>query len=461
MLCATEEVSSFKMANVLFLAPFVLYLCAVVLITLTTRTKSEDSDYFFASKRLGTVQALLSVVSSETSVATTVVFPAAGFVGGYVLVWLLLGYIAGRSVVAFFYLRALYESSRLTIYQTISSNHATLESAYLLAKYISGGVRFYIGGFALQQLLGGPIALWIFVIACCVAAYSLTGGLRAVVVMDQIQSALLVLTGVFLCSYLWLRTPAGAFEIPAFFDFDYTRATFTPVLFLGGLVLSIGSHGADQDMLLRVLSTKSFVEARRSLVLSGFCAATLITIYITVGYLLRYTGMPDLDPKSPLVDYVTQGNVPVLKGMFLVLLTAAAMSSLDSTIHSTGAIWKSLMNSQLIGRYWSAFSLVIMIGFALIFSIIATKQPDLLALCMGSMNYVNGGLIGIITVFTFFRRWLNGTGVALGLIVGFLTTTTCEWALGAPIPWTYTVMLSSSASFIACMGAGVARRPSV
>ena len=445
------------MENVLYFTPFALYLSAVVLVTLTTRSKSEDNDYFFASKRLGTFQALLSVVSSETSVATTVVFPAAGLMGGYTLLWLLLGYITGRTIVATFYLRALYDSSRLTIYQTMSGHHRVLEGAYLLAKYISGGARYFIGGYALHQLLGGRTEIWILVVAVCVAGYSLTGGLRAVVIMDQIQSALLVITGIFLCFYFWRMVPADSMDTPSFIDGDTSKYTFTPVLFLGGAILSIGTHGADQDMLLRVLATKSFSDAKRSLILSGFVAAGLIALFLTVGYLLRYSGMDDLNVKSPLADYVQKSNVPLLQGVFLVLLAAAAMSSLDSTIHSTGAIWKSLTGSTLAGRYFSAMSLCIMIAFALTFSIIdaQNRHKDFFALCMGSMNYVNAGLIGIFTVFTFFPRLLTFPGVMASLLTGFIVTATSEWAFAAPRPWTQTVIIASVAAVTACTAMGL------
>jgi solute:Na+ symporter, SSS family len=438
----------------LFLTPLLCYVGVVALITYFVRSRSDDAAYFFANKRLSGLQALLSVISSETSVATTVVFPAAGLKGGYVLIWLLLGYIAGRSIVALFYLRTLYESSRLTIYQTMSANHRILEGAYLLAKYISGGARYFVGGYALHQVLGGPVALWIVVVAVCVAAYSLTGGLRAVVVMDQVQSVLIVGTGVILCAFLYLRIPAGTVQIPAFFDLNPSNYSFSPALFIGGAVLSIGSHGADQDLLLRILSTRSYRAAQRSLILSGFGAACLIGLFLSIGYLLQYVST-DLDPKSPLADFVIRSPWPLLKGVFLVLLAAAAMSSLDSTIHSTGAIWKSLMNSSKPGRYWSALSLFIMIGFALLFLSQKDRHPDFLALCMGSMNYVNGGLIGIFTVFTFWPKRMTGAGVVSGLVAGFMTTTVCEWGFGEPIPWTYTVLLASGLSFSSCFLCGL------
>lgn len=447
------------METIVFLLPLAVYFLLVLGVTLTTRSQSDDNSYFFASKTLGTFQALLSVVSSETSVATTVVFPAAGMKGGYVLVWLLLGYIVGRSLVAMYYLRALYESSRLTIYQTMSAHHRLLESAYLLAKYISGGVRYFIGGYALHQLLGAPTPVWIVVVAVCVAAYSLTGGLKAVVMMDQVQSVLLVGMGGFLCAYFLGKAPLGSLEAPALFDWNPANYTFSPILFLGGVVLSIGTHGADQDMLLRVLATRSYKAAQRSLVWSGVAAGALISLYLTIGYFLRFSGVEDLDPKSPLIDYVLRSSSPLLQGLFLVLLAAAAMSSLDSTIHSTGAVWKSLVGSQLQGRYWSALSLFIMMAFAFVFMSLQERHADFLSLAMGSMNYVNGGLIGIFTTFTFFPRRLTRTGVVLALIAGFCTTAVCEWAFSAPLPWTYTVLLTSSAALLACLAPSVLGPP--
>jgi len=447
--------------EVVAFVPFFLYLGTIVLVTFLVRSRPEDTEYFFAAKKLNTVQAFLSVVSSETSVATTVIFPAAGMKNGFVLIWLLLGYIVGRTIVALFYLRALYQSSRLTIYQTMSVHHRILETAYLAAKYISGGVRYFVGGYALQQLLGGPLVLWILLVAACVAAYSLTGGLKAVVVMDQVQSILIVGTGIFLCFFLASGLTSATFHAPAFVDWNPKNYTFSPILFLAGIIVSIGSHGADQDLLLRILSTRTFNKAQRSLILSGFGAALLISLYLSVGFLLQFQAFNTLDPKSPLADYVMRSHLPLLKGIFLVLLAAAAMSSLDSTIHSTGAIWKSLTGSTRPGRLWSTLSLFIMITFALLFMNLQERHPDFLALCMGSMNYVNGGLIGIFTVFTFFPGRLNAYGVISALIMGFMVTSVCEWAFSVPVPWTYTVLLASFSAFLAALAPGyIIERPS-
>lgn len=437
----------------LFLTPLIVYIGIVVTVTLWMRSSNADEDYFFAGRKLNAIQAFISVLSSETSVATTVVFPAAGLKSGYALLWLVAGYIAGRSIVAAFYLRRLYESRELTIYHTMSEKHRLLEGSYLLAKYISGGVRLYIAGYALCQLLGGHTLVWIVVVSVCAAAYSLTGGLKAVVVMDQVQGALIAGTGIFLIAFLWLHLPEAAVFAPVCIDTGWTGANFFAALFFGGAVLSIGTHGADQDLILRVLATKTLREARKSLVLSGIGAAGLIGIYLTVGYLLSLSDLPGLDVRSPLADYVTKSHLPMLRGVLLVLLFAAAMSTLDSTINSTGAVWKSLMRSALSGRYWSCLSLLLMASSAGLFSAVAHRHENFLNLAMGCMNYINGGLIAILTTSTFFRSRLRPPGIPLALIAGFITTTICEWAFPRPIPWPYTVLLSSSAALLFCLSA--------
>jgi Na+/proline symporter len=273
--------------------------------------------------------------------------------------------------------------------------------------------------------------------------------------MDQVQGALIVGAGVFLCVFLMTRLPTGVKWAPAFINLNWSQSNFFGALFLGGAVLSIGTHGADQDMLLRVLATKNLREARKSLIFSGVGAAFLIALYLTVGYLLGLLRVADLDPRSPLADYVMKSNLALLKGVFLVLLLAAAMSTLDSTIHSTGAVWKSLMNSSLSGRYWSFLSLILITTAAVCFYSVSGRHENFLDLAMGCMNYINGGMIGIFTTFTFFPKRLKPAGIPLALVSGFVVTTVCEWAFSHPLPWTYTVLLSSGTALLCCLSASL------
>ncbi len=441
-----------------FLVPVALYFLSLLVVAFFMGRKGGkgDSDYFLAGRTIRFFPSLLSVVATETSVATIVIFPAVGGKSGYSLVWLLPGYIVGRFLVARFYLEKLYGGGSLSIYHTMTEGDPlvsrVLSGFYLAAKFISSGVRFFLGGYALSMLFGGDVALWMFLIALIVGVYSLTGGLRAVVVTDQIQGYIILLMGLFLIGRILLSVDFQPPPFPALLDRDFRldNPLFFGALFLGGAILSVGTHAADQDMLQRVLAVKSLEEAKRSIALSAWGAAVVILLYLTVGYLLGGVVGSDLDRKSPLVDYVARQGGGWFTGLFAVLLFAAAMSTLDSAIHSTGAIWKTLLGSQRQGRIWSFLSLSFLYLFGLGFLWLEQYHKDFLSLAMGSMNYINGGLIGVITMFTFFPHRLRPAGILLALPGGFLVTLAASWWMAPPLAWSWTVLLSSAAALSLC-----------
>ncbi|MCB1321279.1 MAG: hypothetical protein KDK34_13555 [Leptospiraceae bacterium] len=457
----------------LLLPVFVYFVALLVIAYLTSRNTGlkegdfENQEYFLAGRGVRRFFAMVSVVATETSVATVILFPQAGFKSAFALVWLCAGFIVGRYIVARFYLGVLYERHHLSIYATMTDGNAGAQKAlslfYLLAKFISNGVRFYIGGFALHHLFPEAaigVAGWILIIAGIAGIYSLSGGLRAVVITDQIQGYVILLMGAALCGVIavgidtdHMRSMLTDVHSYVNFDAQITNAIFSPALFLGALVLSIGSHGADQDMLQRVLATRSIDQARWSMVYSGLGATIVILLYVGIGFLLRESHFDIENSEAPLIDFVRGMNSPVFSGFFAVLLFAAAMSTLDSAMHSTGAIWKSILRDihkrvdALPGRLFSFVSLLILVASALLF--ILPEEKNFLRLAMGSMNYVNGGLIAATTMFIHRKRSLTLSGVLTALLTGFLMTFICnhvlpeDWRPG----WTYVTIISAAGAY--------------
>ncbi len=417
-----------------------------------------DGDYFLAGRNLGVFTSLVSVVATETSVASIIVFPAMGYGSGFQVLWLAAGYILGRFIVSRYILKRLYNTKSVSIYSEMAEqsrlSHDSLGGAYLTAKFISSGVRFFMGGFALHQLFGGSTEHWMGVIAVVVGFYSLSGGLKAVVVTDQIQGYIIAFMGILFLIILPLEFSivADSFvsSIPLLYDLSFeggTNPSYSPAFFIGGTILSIGTHGADQDMIQRILAVRNFDSAKKSLFLSGIGAFIIIAIYSGVGILLRHTGL-ELDPRSPLVSYVADHAGPFLSGLFAVLLIAAAMSTMDSAIHSTGAVWKALFRSDRNGRLWSFLSLVLLFLAGLGFIEIQEHYSNFLGLAMGSMNYVNGGLIGIVLVHTLLPGKLGGSGIILALLSGLLTTVVATYVVDPAVAWSWIVVLSGSAGFL-------------
>lgn len=434
--------------------PLIVYLIIVFCVPFFLKKDStSDESYFLAGRTLGVRASFLSVVATETSVATVLIFPAAGYAGRWNLIALCLGYIVGRLFVARFYLKSIYEMTDSSIYKALGSDNPSrlfLELAYLAAKYISSGVRFFMGGLALAELFGGPVAFWIVLTALVAGVYSLSGGLKAVVVTDQLQGLILFFTGLALLGLLW---PAGPFfsekVLPSLFSFkvDLFDGAHTLPLFIGGAVVSIGSHGADQDLLQRVLAVRNLKLARRTLALSGVGATVVIMTFIGVGAFL-YASNPDLGETGQLMQYVKLSANPVLTGLFAVLVAAAAMSTLDSAIHSTGAVWKSILSSHRSPRWFSLLSLALLTLSALAFIFFQQKADNLLALALGSMNYINGGLIGIFTYYVFWKKPLSVLPMSLAILTGFFCTLLLNLV---SVHWTYIALAASVSALLAIL----------
>ncbi|MCE9596981.1 MAG: hypothetical protein K8S54_03350 [Spirochaetia bacterium] len=449
------------MSGLIFLPPLI-YLLSLLFVAYWLRDQDRgDGQYFLAGRNIGATPAILSVVANETSVATVMIFPAAGFASDFVLLWLCLGYIAGRGLVGWLFMQKLYDNHKLSIYETIGGSRAgsvPLATAYVLAKYIANGARFYMAGYALQQLFGWSIGGWIVLVAAIVAVYSLTGGIRAVVVTDQIQGSVIYVMGITLCGILiWSLFQNGsahqAFVSLRLIDTtaNLSNGNYWLTLFLGGMVLSIGTHGADQDMIQRLLATRDSSKASRSVFYSGIGATIVILTYLGIGVLLRETGHSELDVKSPLVDYIFRLKEPLLAGCFSVLLLSTGMSSLDSSTNSTGAIWKFIFNSKKPGIYWSVFSLICLVMSALLFSWLG--RSDFLTLALGSMSYIHGALIAILVTYTFFPKLICPVGIILSILSGPLATIwSSSWQ---PVPaWTVQILFSTFMALLVCLATG-------
>ncbi len=493
------------MLSFAFFVPVLLYLAVIAGLTRYSvraagamsaggkESASSSASYFLAGRGIGGWLAFVSVVATETSVATVLVFPQLGFKSGFALFWLCPGYIVGRWLVARYYLPPLYSGHSLSMYATVTRTpgaQRVLSLAYLAAKYISSGVRFYLGGFAFAELLGWPLIPTILMIGALAGAYSLAGGLRAVVWTDQLQGYVILAMGLALgVGLTWqidwnlvdLSAASGA-PLLSFIDLQFSsgNALFAGGLFLGGVVLSIGTHGADQDMLQRVLATRTLKSAQRALVLSGVGATVVITIYLALGALLAAGAASgqlaaagiEISAKAPLVDYIRGigAAAPYVAGSFAVLLIAAAMSTLDSALHSTGAVWQSVLardsGSGAGEKPWrySLRSLVILTLAAVLFAG-AQGFKDFLSLAMSSMNYVNGGLIGVFSYYLWSRRaapaqsGLGALPIIAALLAGFAFTCAANFAPGllgleAKLAWTYTIIVSSACAFAAAVMAG-------
>ncbi|MBY4641145.1 sodium:solute symporter [Gluconacetobacter entanii] len=302
----------------------------------------------------------LSLVATETSTLTVISIPGIAYGDGLVFVGLAIGYVIGRSLVAWLFLPHYFSGQFSSVYQYLgqrfgTSMERTVSVTFLLMRVLAEGIRMFAGMLPVAAILAAmhfplPHFVVMLIIVGLTLFYTLFGGLRAVVWSDAIQLAVYV-TGAAACVFLLYHHQTAAqthmlVHSSRFHLFQKSSLFFLnpytpPAAIVGGAIMSMASHGTDQLMVQRILAARNLRDARKALIGSGFMVGGLFTLLSLVGILLwaRNGGRPlaevGLGASDELFpDFIVHGLPHGLAGLLIAGLLSATMGSLSATLNS-------------------------------------------------------------------------------------------------------------------------------
>ena len=289
------------------------------------RRNKNLQDFSLGSRSIPWWAVLASIIAAETSAATFLGTPAEGFkTRGYFYGQLVIGTILARIVIAFTFIKPYYDYRVQSVYEFLTVRFGTMtknmaSGIFLFTRVLGIGVRLYLGG-AIMVVIWRylfptlPVTLntyiWgIIFVTVITTIYTAIGGIKAVVWTDLIQ-AMLMFSSVIFAIYLLLRNIPGGFatvehnlgglgNVKVFQTGWNTALPFGPALkamleepytlfaaFIGSTLLTMATHGTDQDMVQRMLTAPNYRKSQLSLILSGLMDLPIAGAFLTVGILL-------------------------------------------------------------------------------------------------------------------------------------------------------------------------------
>ncbi len=451
-----------------------LYLAAVTAFGsyLGRRRKSVD-DYFLAERSVPWWAIAACVVATETSVLTFTSVPGFAFTGDWSFLQLAIGYVIGRILIAALLIPAFFKGHVFTSYELLKNRfgpsvRSVAAAVFLVSRTLADGVRLHAAALVVAIAIGVPEIYCILVLAAVMIVYTEEGGVKATIWTDVVQMFVYV-AGAFVVLGAVVRViPDGSISaaMAAAADADKLRV-FVPTLDLsvtyslgagviGGMFLTIATHGTDHYLVQRLLVARSAREASAGLVLSGFLVMAQFVLFLFIGTLLwsYYGGREFARGDDILPTFIAEQLPGPLLGFILAAVVAAALSpSLNSLASTTlkdfyipyiDANVSERRQIQL-GRVFTIFWGVAQMGVA----IFAQRASSALEAGLAVLSLASGPTVGAFLLAVISRR-ASSLGVLVGMFAGLLAPFLANQV--TPVAWTWNVFIGSMTTFtVGCL----------
>jgi len=305
-IASPKESDSFGMLNY---AVLVVYLLALVAMGYYfSKRENTTDDFFKAGGRIPWWAAGLSI--SQLSAITFMAIPAKTFSSDWTMFMLNVMIIVVAPLVVFGFLPFYRRLNVTTAYEFIEKrfnlpSRLFASGLFMVFQLARIGIVLYLPSIALSVVTGVDIKVCITVMAVLSIAYTVMGGIEAVIWTDVIQvivllgGALLVLCMIPLSfaggwnSMIDVAESADKLRLLDF-HFNWKSPTFW-ILVFGGAGANIYSYACDQTVIQRYLTTKSEKEAARGIWTSALLAIPASLIFFGIGTVLYsfYANQPE------------------------------------------------------------------------------------------------------------------------------------------------------------------------
>jgi SSS family transporter len=411
-----------------------------------------------------------TIVATETSTLTFIGVPATAYSGDMTFLQLVFGYVIGRVLISVIFIPAYFRGDLFTSYELLQRRFGdrvknVAAVIFLITRSLADGIRLYATALVISVVTQVPVTLAVVLIGSAMIIYTVRGGSAAVIWTDVVQlfvyaggAAVVFVSLLALIPGGWAEvvragSAAGKFRV---LDVSWTlgRPYTLWAGIVGGVALTLSTHGTDQFLVQRLLSARSAREAARGLILSGFLVLAQFVLFLVIGVMLftyyQHVPLPGALARSDevLPTFIVTALSHGAAGFIVAAIVAAALSpSINSMAATTvndfyakyvrpGADEATLMR---VSRRWTVIWGVVQIGVA-----IAAQQMQRSVLDAGLavLSWASGPVLGAFLLGTLAPRITEAQALA-GMIAGLIAMT-IVWGWALPVAFTWYVFIGAA-----------------
>lgn len=428
------------------------YLIVVALIgSFSGGRQRSVKDYFLGGSNVPWWAVAFAIVAAETSTLTFISIPGLAYVTNLNFLQLTIGYLIGRIIVSILFLPAYKKGELNTAYALLENRFGKTTRRYasivfLFTRVAADGVRLFATSIPLALIFRSfpffqdftTVQIYIIsivVITIVTLIYTYTGGVKGIIWVDVLQMGIYIGGAIIALIILFQKVPGGFATVNryagdvnkfAMFNLSFQHFFSQPYTLIGSLVggalLSMASHGTDQLIVQRLLTTRSLKDSQKALITSGVVVIIQFALFLFVGLMLFafFKGVTVGSEAAPFVKadeifpYFIINYLPTgVRGLIIAGLFAAAMSTLAGSMSSLSSstmmdLYQPIFgkdNSEkkdlLVSRSLTIFWGIMLTIVAFLFIRVLQSVVEI-ALSISSITY--GGLLGTFLLGVLFRK---------------------------------------------------------
>ena len=414
------------------------------------RFQRTTRDYFLTGQSVPWWAICFTIVATETSTLTFISVPATAYASDLTFLQLVLGYVIGRLIISAIFIPAYFRGDLMTSYELLQRRFGSRVKnlsaiLFLITRSLADGIRLFATALVIAVVTHVPVAPAVIILGAAMIVYTVRGGASAVIWTDVVQLFVYVAGALVVFTSLLMLIPGGWAEVVRvgtasgkFRILNLSTVLSQPYTLwagvIGGIALTLSTHGTDQYLVQRLLSARSSQEASRGLILSGFLVFAQFVMFLLIGVMLftyyQHVPLPRTLARNDelLPTFIVTSLSHGAAGFIVAAIVAAALSpSLNAMAATTvndfyvkyfrkDADEATLMK---VSRRWTIIWGVVQIGVALGAQ---WMQRSVLDAGLAVLSYTSGSVLGAFLLGTLVPSVEEGPAF-IGMVAGLMVMT--------------------------------------
>jgi solute:Na+ symporter, SSS family len=436
----------------------IYFLLVIAISVIVSRNMQRTtSGFFLGGGKIPWWAAGLSIFGSKLSALTFIAIPAKAYATDWVYLLNNVMIVVVAPIVVYFYLPYFRKLKLTSVYEYLNIRFNRQVKwlgslTFVLFQVSRLGIVIYLPALVLSAVTGIDIFICIVGTSVITTAYSVSGGIEAVVWTEVMQVGVL-LGGALATLFFIASSMNGGFgqlfseamqhdkfrlAIP---DWTITEPVLW-VVFVGGFLTQLVTYSSDQVVVQRYLTTSTEKEAKKSIYTNAILVIPASLIFFSVGTALwvYYRHHPAaLNPHGRTDDvfpwYISNQLPSGLAGLVIAGLFAATMSTISSSMNSIATVittdfYQSIRpaSSDRQRFTFARWTTVVLGGLGCLIAIymVYLRNASIWDQYIKIIGLFGGCLAGMFVAGIFFPRIHSA-----GIITGFIVSAICLYFIQA------------------------------